>query len=196
MKIHRLTFILVCLLSPMLAQEQTLFTGRIDHGGFGGPILQLTQIDDQTGVLIGGHGGWIINHVVYVGGGGVGLANEIEVSSAADSLPYLNLGYGGLELGVILASNKLVHFTVSSLIGGGGVNYRGTSWDGDYQAGTIDDAFFVLEPALHLELNVTKNMRVALGGSYRYVSGIDLEGLSDSMISGPSASLTFKFGRF
>jgi hypothetical protein len=187
---------LVLASTPMLAQEQTLITGPVDHGGFGGPMFQLTQIDEQLGVLIGGHGGWIIDHTVYIGGGGFGLVNEIEVNSAPDSTPYLNLGYGGLELGVVLASNRLVHLTVSSLIGGGGVNYRSTSWNGDYDVDSAGDVYFVLEPALHLVLNVTRHFRVALGGSYRYVSGIDLEGLSDNAVTGPSASLTLKFGKF
>jgi len=45
--------------SAVLAQEQVLLSGDLEHGGFGGPTFQLTQFDDQLGVMIGGHGGWI-----------------------------------------------------------------------------------------------------------------------------------------
>jgi hypothetical protein len=49
---------------------------------------------------------------------------------------------------------------------------------------------------VNLMLNVSKNFRIGLGGSYRFVNGVDLVGLDNDDISGPSASLTFKFGKF
>jgi hypothetical protein len=45
-------------------------------------------------------------------------------------------------------------------------------------------------------MNVTHHFRLGVGARYRHVSGVDLEGMSDHDLSGPSASLIFKFGKF
>jgi hypothetical protein len=39
-------------------------------------------------------------------------------------------------------------------------------------------------------------MRVALSGSYRMVSGVELAGMTNSEVAGFSAGATLKFGRF
>ena len=44
------------------AQEKTLLEGGVTHGGYGGPEVRFTQVGDNFGVLVGGKGGWIINH--------------------------------------------------------------------------------------------------------------------------------------
>ncbi len=196
MKIYTPVLAIMLLSSAGLAQEQTLLSGIYDHGGFGGPTFQLTQFDGQTGVMIGGHGGWIINHTVYLGGGGMGLVNDIEIELAPDSLRYLDFGYGGLELGFVLASDRLIHFTFSSLIGGGGVQYRSSYENSNYDFQAEGDPFFMVEPAVHVVLNVTRHFRIGLGGGYRLIRGVDLAGLSDDFLSGPNASLTLNFGRF
>ena len=181
--------------STATAQEQTLISGYISHGGFGGPIFQLTQFDGQAGIMIGGRGGWIIDHAFFLGGGGMALINDIEVYPAPDNMRYLDFGYGGLDLGFILASDRLIHMTVSSLIGGGAVQYRSSS-DYDHDNHTDDDPFLMIQPEVNLEINVTRFFRVAMGGGYRYITGIDLDGISDDMLSGPMASVTLKFGSF
>ena len=182
--------------SAVMAQEQTLLSGDLDHGGFGGPTFQLTQFDDHLGVMVGGHGGWIINHTVYLGGGGMGLVNDIEIDLGPDGLRYLDFGYGGLEFGFVLASERLIHVTLSSLIGGGGVQYRSSYENGNYDFQAEGDPFFMVEPAVHVVLNVTRHFRIGLGGGYRLIRGVDLAGLSDDFLSGPNASLTLNFGRF
>jgi hypothetical protein len=196
--------LLLALNLSMLAQEQTLFEGSIEHGGFGGPAIQFTSINDNLGVLVGGGGGWIVNHTIVIGGFGYGLANEIIGRQVApDSSFLINLGYGGLYLAWIDGSDDLVHFTFNTLVGGGGVDYRRRSWadndndefdDNDPNFRT--DLFFVVEPGINVEMNVGANFRVALGVNYRFISNVDLEGMSNSKLSGPSAGLIFKFGAF
>jgi hypothetical protein len=82
------------------------------------------------------------------------------------------------------------------LIGAGGVNYRDeyySSWeDWNYNS----DEFFVLEPALNVELNITSFFRINAGASYRYISGINYDNLRNEDFSGFSGVLTFKFGSF
>ncbi|MFC1620156.1 hypothetical protein ACFL45_09445 [Candidatus Neomarinimicrobiota bacterium] len=181
---------------PLSAQEQTLISADIDHGGFGGMAYQLTQVDDNMAIMIGGHGGWIINHTVYLGLAGFGMDGEFQLERDLEDQRYLNLGYGGLEVGLVVASNRLLHLTASTLLGGGGANYQQRDRDSDYRENPIVDGFYVIEPALHLVMNVTRHFRVGLGARYRHVSGVDLEGLTDNDLSGLSGSLIFKFGKF
>jgi hypothetical protein len=181
---------------PLSAQEQTLISADIDHGGFGGMAYQLTQVNENMAIMIGGHGGWIINHTVYLGLAGFGMDGEFQIERDLEDQRYLNLGYGGFEVGLVVASNRLLHLTASTLLGGGGANYQQRDWDGDYRDNSIVDGFYVIEPALHLVMNVTRHFRVGLGARYRHVSGVDLEGLTDNDLSGTSASLIFKFGKF
>ncbi len=173
-----------------MAQEQTLISGKIESGGFGGPVLKVTEFRDQVGLMVGGRGGWIINHVLAIGGGGYGLTTNID---APVSGLYMDVDYGGGILEYIVLSDKAIHASVSALIGAGTVDYR-------EQSGPVhpysDDEFFVVEPCVELMLNVATFFRIGAGVSYRYVNGIDWEGLSDSDISGLSATVTFKFGKF
>ena len=51
-------------------------------------------------------------------------------------------------------------------------------------------------PTVRAMLNVTSFFRIGIGGGYRLVSGVDLDDLKDSEISGPSAEIVLKFGKF
>ena len=179
---------------------ETLFDGPVDHGGFGGPALKFTQINDELGVLIGGRGGWIINHSFMIGGGVYGLANDIEPPITQPDHFYrydrIDMGYGGLEMEYFFRPSKLVHGSAILLIGGGGVDY-GFSHQDDWEWDKSDeDGFFVLEPGMNATLNMTKRFRISAGLSYRLVDGVDLVGLDDGDLSGLSGVLTLKFGTF
>lgn len=190
-----LVLILILAVTPLMAQEQTLLSGDIKSGGFGGPVIKFTQLNDEFGLMVGGRGGWIINRVFVIGGGGYGLTNDIEVKNInSDSAQCLDLGYGGLELEYIAASNKVIHFSVQSLFGAGGVNYRDQE---SRQVNSPDgDAFWIIEPGLNLMLNVTTFFRIGFGASYRIIADVDLDDLNNADLSGLSAVLTFKFGEF
>ncbi len=182
----------------MLAQEETLLgDGKISQGGFGGPVVKFTHIHNTLGVLVGGHGGWIVNHTFVIGGGGYGLVNNIrtvKVISGEEQL--LTFGYGGLELHYINQSNNLVHYTVSILLGGGGVGYRSALNDYEWDWDRESNAFFVFEPGVRVMLNVTNFFRIGAGASYRVISGVDMDNFKNNDFSGPSTELVFKFGKF
>lgn len=187
MKNLNLSLLLVAVLAvPALAQEKTLIGDLkdVEHGGFGGPVVRFTQIGGEFGVLSGGRGGWIVDHKYGLGGGGFGLANNIKAIPADEKL---EMGYGGLILEYVFASDALVHLTGELLIGAGGLTT---------QFGADDDAFFVAEPGANLMLNVTKFFRFGVGVSYRYIQGADFGGLDSGDLTGLAWGLTFKFGAF
>ncbi|HEY9167729.1 MAG TPA: hypothetical protein VIS48_16365 [Candidatus Kryptonia bacterium] len=201
-----ISFIVVSFFISMsaCAQEQTLISGPIESGGYGGPAVRFSTIDNHFAVMVGGYGGWLINHTFLLGGGGYGLVNSISAPQAA-TLYYsagqdfrFNFGYGGLFLEYIGAPDNLFHFSISTLIGAGGVgygywnNYSNSLWG----ISSPTSAFFVLEPGAGVELNITPFFRLNAGGSYRLVRGSDLVGITDSELSDLSIYLTFKFGKF
>ncbi len=191
-------WLFLCLMgtSTLAAQnDETLISGKIESGGFGALVWKLTEINGETAIMGGGRGGWIINHTFVVGAGGYGLVNNIKpqgISSEKDLL--LEMGYGGLEFEYIANSKKLIHYSIYTLIGGGNVRYR--ERDRSFEEAYVSDGFFVAEPGVSFELNVTKPFRVCLGTSYRYINGVNLEGTSNSELQGLSANLTLKFGKF
>lgn len=184
---------------PALGQAETLIRGEVAHGGFGGLVLKLTEMDGEMALLMGGRGGWIINlsdgHAVVLGGGGYGLVSDVRAEglrSARGRPLYLNLGYGGFSFEYVNRTNRLLHVSAELLIGAGGTNYRDRNYDEFDNA----EAFFVLEPGVNGMLNVTPYFRMGAGVSYRLIQGTDLEAFSDTDLSGFSGVLTFKFGRF
>ena len=197
MKRLLLFLLLFAVAQSAFGQEKTLLRGKIDHGGFGGPVVKFTQIDDQFGVLVGGRAGWIIDHSIVLGFGGYGLSNEVKGENTFAGFDQnLNFGYGGFEMEYIVKSDDLVHLTFYTLIGAGAVNYRLDAEVTDINWDPEADPFFALEPAVNFEINLTTFFRLNIGAGYRYISGVNDYGLTDSDLSGLSGNLTFKFGSF
>jgi hypothetical protein len=150
--------------------------------------------------MSGGRGGLIINRRLVIGGGGYALARDnIRTGYTFDNgdTPTLEFGYGGLEFEYIIRPSRLVHATFYTLIGGGRASYTSEqSQGGAVLRQRLDSDLFVVEPALNLELNVTRWFRTGIGGGYRFVDGSDLPGLNDAALSGGVGTITFKFGSF
>ncbi len=195
MKKTVIIFVACVMVTPVLAQEETLISGQLEYGGYGGPVVKFTTINDDWEVMVGGRGGWIINHSFVLGGGGYGLVTDVEalhIDSSGDVV--LELGYGGGMREYVGKPNELIHYSVSLLIGGGGVNYIREITDTRLYSDA--DAFFVLEPEVNFMLNITTHFRAGFGAGYRLIGGVDLAGLSDSDIGGLSINMVFKFGDY
>jgi hypothetical protein len=196
MKTACVVLLLCVAMLSAFAQEETLINGSIENGGFGGPVLKIGNFNGEAAVLVGGRGGWIINHSFIIGGGGYGLVNNVKAKVPGPyGERYLNFGYGGLELEYVSQSDRLIHFSFQTLIGTGGLSWR----DEVVHAGTSDsntDTFFIVEPGVNATLNVAAFFRISGGVSYRFISGVQSPASSSSDLSGPSGVLTFHFGTF
>lgn len=216
MKKYFCVIFLILLLGECFAQQdssttqvETLLSGKIESGGYGGPLIKVGQIMDETGFFVGGQGGWIINHQFVLGGKGYVLVNPAEI----EGLQNIHVGFacGGVLIKYISNSDKLVHVTFESMIGLGGVYNDVTDYSRDHDP--IDytgDAGFVLEPGINIELNVTDYFRISTGVAYLFVNGIeydpgapyqdvigtDYSHISDSDLRGISVQLTLEFGVF
>lgn len=110
------------------------------------------------------------------------------------------MGYGGLYLDYITSFNSPVQISFPTVIGGGGIillekkepNSAGITDERMVEGGV----FFTLEPAVNLELNVIKTIRVGFGIGYRFIFKSELERFSDKDLSAPSVNFNIKFGIF
>jgi len=199
-------------------EYKTIFGKGIESGGFGAPEFKVSQVNNKTSLLFGGKGGWIINHKFVIGGAGYGMTSkntfdytedleDLDGNMVFDSTRTLNLsmGYGGVYLEFIMLPKKLFHLTFPLLIGSGGSDISAKTY---YDANTVDPedwtqyeqiestGFFILEPGVNVQLNMTKFMRLDLGVSYRFITGTDLQRLSNNDLSDFSFNLALKFGKF
>ena len=204
---------------PLFAQKntndeeiQTIFgDGEFTSGGYGSPEIKYTQFLDENALMVGGRGGWIINHTFSIGGAGYGLvtSHPVYYDSNYNEQNYLRVGWGGVFLQYTNSSNKLVHFTVNSLIGAGFSACMPSFNQMDNNRGNMNSdfggsGFFIFEPGIGVELNVLKFFRVELGGSYRIIAGLDMPVNPDTNIpyvvksdmGNWSVNLAFKFGEF
>jgi len=193
------------------AHMETLFTNKksgnkkVSVGGYGAVVGKLTPMNDKLGVLTGIEGGVLLNHKIMLGAAGYGLANNIAAPHPTipnERKEYLQFWYTGLMGEYIFNSGKLVHWSAGALLGGGGVGRREGKWhdrwDDDNEGdGWYDGSgFFVAEPFVGVEVNLTSFLRVSAGGSYRFVQGSNTPGISDSDLSGPAFKFAIKAGKF
>lgn len=191
--------------TPQRTEEKemkTLFGSDVSHGGYGAITFGFSQINDEDAWLVGGRGAWIINHSFALGIAGYGFANDIYLDEVIDGNDNLSLvgGYGGLLFEPIFFSREAVHFTVPILVGAGGISEAPEYyWQQDHywDDRVLDtDAYFVIEPGLEVEVNLTRFMRFGAGAAYRYTSEIDLPHTDADVLDGFSGYFSLKFGKF
>ncbi len=212
-------FLTLTVLSPAVLPAQdkapdikTLFGNdhTIEHGGWGAPSTNYTRIMGQDALLVGVRGGWLIDHRVTLGIAGHGLVtdvpnkayDEIRIAGGHDLRKgsQLRMGYGGLLIEPIIAHRSAVHVTLPIIIGAGGCvyeTYEPLAEEYDPLTDDQDDqAFFVVEPGIELEMNLIKLVRLGIGASYRYTTDITLPGTPTDALRGFNTGVTIKIGSF
>lgn len=178
---------------PPEPEAATLGGSRVSHGGYGAPEVKLTSIAGTAGLLVGGQGGWVINHVFVLGGAGYGLATDVPspdvLQTPGASRAFLSYGYGGPRLTFIPGARRPVHLVAAVLVGGGHVSSKS-------EGRSTGGGFFVVEPELGVEVNVARHLRIALGASYRIAGATSIVGLDTGALSGPTGLLAVKIGDF
>lgn len=191
-----LTLLLFLIASNASAQVNTLLHGDLEHGGYGGSVLKVGQINGETKYFVGGQGGWIINKTFVLGGGGYGLVSDQDVLLGnAGGSDQINMGYGGFLFEYLIRSDQLLHFTITTLTGAGGIDNNVYDDSFNFQGGS-SDKFFVFEGGVNAMLNITEFLRIGAGVTYRTFSGIEKFGYTDSDFDGVTGMLTVKFGKF
>lgn len=189
--------------SWVFSQEIETFTSNPDKqsttiGGFGGPILQVSQINMDWGLVFGGKGGVIINRKWAFGGIGKGLTKSLnflgdDLNDNKNASLDLNFRAGGLFLEYLINLEKPIHFSIPINLMAGEVYIEdATLVDSEIEASGI----FMIEPGINVEFNISKFFIAGINLSYRQVLGSSLINLSNQDISGANIGLIFKFGSF
>jgi hypothetical protein len=184
---------------------KTLFDGSSHSGSYFAFNFKGHNYFDEDVLIFGVKTVGVINRSLGIGFEGNIMLRSIEISDI--DLKYLPeggsmrplIGFGGLLLEYILFSNQPVHVTFPILIGAGWAAYV-RDWNEkveDNEKELLDDAvFFLIEPGINLEFNLTRNTRFGLGASYRSTSNFDLESTGSKSFNGLNLNMMLKFGRF
>lgn len=207
---NKLTLLLILAFGFLMATAQeerecneisTLFSRSHSNGGYGSMSFSFTEIDGKDAFLVGARGSWIIDHSLAIGLGGSGFVNDINYHNWRDNDLNNNLagGYGGLYIEPIIAPRLPVHLSFPILFGVGGIARidEHHQWQSNWMYGDANqDAFLILEPAVELEFNMTRHMRLGALLSYRFTSKVEMDDTDPDILEGASVGLIMKFGKF
>lgn len=168
---------------------QTLFkqNGKTSVSGFGGLIMEFSNVDEQFAFSMGAQGAALFNQSFFIGLYGQGVVNmpnytypqpplEIELDQS------ILFFHGGFYTGFVFYPNKPIHFGLSSKFGWGGISLYDNYYDNNYYYPPRGyypyqeyhvDMVFVVTPQIEAEFNITNWFKFNMGLGYRFVSGVD-----------------------
>jgi hypothetical protein len=186
-----LIFIISLSLIPPLTPAQTC-----DNGAFGAPVLKFTKIAGNTGIIVGGRAGWIINKRFVIGAGYYTLANEVSSDYMVppdNKRLLLDLNYGGLEFEYLILYESTYNLSLSMLFGSGGLNF----YLKDENKKFSNRNLLVWEPNISFEVKINEWLHADAGMSYRMISSYtDVYNISRNDLQGITGILTLKLGGY
>jgi hypothetical protein len=191
------SFFLLMIAIPVLAAGNTLL-GDTSGTYVGGFDILSSQVFGNPGFLIGGFTGKYLNDSLLFGAEGYLLINPIKAPRAI-AQPYvnkrLNLGffYTGAKVEYNLSPGNIVHFSGDLLAVLGFIKYVGKDYD--FSVG-LASLCYVIEPGVNVMVNVNDSIQAGVGVSYRWVSGLNIAGLTNQDLSGVSMKLVIRFNEF
>lgn len=186
--------------------------GSMNHsGGFGAVSFRYSDFRDESMVMAGFRGGWIVNRTLGIGFEGHGVIPTSRYEDIDDNRDVVLVGgYGGMFLELIFFSNQVIHVTFPVSAGAGWLGYT-EHWENDFTNPPYspddslfygrnqlidDDTFWYVEPGANLELNVSRNFRMCFGVSKRFTQDFNLVRTNENAFDKPNYYVTLKFGRF
>jgi hypothetical protein len=181
-----------CASAGFAQAQQTLFKRARVTGGFGSLLFENRLGNSKAQTAMGGGGGLAFGDV-FVGGYGVGAVDFDALFDGRD-VDQLEIGHGGLWVGLNIPTRKVLHGYVSGRFGWGAVE---VPFDDPNIRYSDIDRIFVMTPEAGIELNVFSWFRIAGSLGYRYTSGIREGGnLSNKDFSGAFYGINLRFGGF
>ncbi len=163
------------------------------HGVYLGLSAYYGEIEGKSTYLFGGKVAYVANQQFEVGFAGVGFYSDQD-SQGILSSDGIYGGYGGFHLEPIFFGKQKVNLAIPILIGGGVVGYV----DHNFEDFDIEewDAYFVFEPGLSVQYNISRFIQLEAGVKYRFSSNVNLYAGSIKNINGFSGGIGLKFGVF
>jgi hypothetical protein len=179
----------------------TLFKKEKRDGFYWAYATGYSPINNDNGLVFSGRAGWIMDHWFAFGFTGTGFINNFDQLELYDyrqpaqtDLFSLAGGYGGLFIEPIAFPLKAVHVSFPVVLGAGGLTKVHNYVNDDFLEKT--DLFYLVEPGLELEVNVTRWLRFAIYGTWRFTSDIHLENVSAKALENYTAGAIIKVGLF
>ncbi len=195
MYIKKLVLAAILMSTGLAAQEQTLLGRGMNHGVYGSWGVQISQVNGQTAYLSTSQLVWLINHRYSLGLGGYSLIASVDGPLTFDSENrFIGLDVGGVEMGYIFGPDKMIHGAFRVLAGLGQVSYHNSDLDSSWKG--EENLITSISPSVDLMMNVTSFIHLSITASYRLVNGVDLDGLTDADLSGPSIGAVIQIGKF
>ncbi len=168
---------------------------NVDCGFYGSLGVRGARIDNSSAMLLTPSINLLVKpHEDHVFSSGLEL-NYLVTNTTTETSPYrdgMQYGYGGVRIGYTPFYSFIVHPTVSLLVGGGSVKTE----EKDVLHTEIEDEFFLLEPELDVEVNITSFFRISGFVSYRFLMSVDHPTLKSADLDGISGGLKLNFGSF
>ena len=157
---------------------------------------------NETMIMVGVRGGWIINHVLAMGFEGWGIIPSVKLENVYQEDVIVLGGYGGFFLEPIIFSNQIVHVTFPVSGGAGWMGYNLDFTDpnsvGNFGGSYLidEDVYWYVEPGVALEVNVSRHFRMDFGASKRFTQDLELINTPSDAFDEWSYFMTLKFGGF
>ena len=205
----KLVFILISffIVKILFAQSEVkyIFNSKsdIEYDFFLGPECKVGKMIEGYQVYAGMKAAVIFNKKFAFGVAGGGFITETVFEGLNDmgeeALLNTVMAYGGFYFDYIIPTGIPLQISFPTLLGASGVTLFASAHniqdraDEEMVEGGI---FFIFEPAINLELNITSFMRIGLGGGYRLAVKGDMDRLSARDLSDPTFNFNMKFGSF
>ncbi len=161
------------------------------------PTVKIAEIRGVTRGLAGLRAGLILDRSLYVGLAGYGMADP-DTWNWDDWDDYYGydgdhweLGYGGLELGILSGRGGDTQLGLGVLVGGGEIDEYF-----DFDRWHRSDGFFIVEPNADLLFHFNRHVALNLGFGYRFVDGVETPRFTDDDLDGPSFNISLQLGSF
>lgn len=183
-------------------EVRTIFPNNKGIGAYGALSIGYTQMGTNDALIAGARGAISFNRSVAIGLGGYGFMDNLQSHSGTNFRDEMSLagGYGGIFVEPILGSQHAVHLSFPVLFGLGGVALVHTNDRLDFHNNDYveydNDLFFVIEPGVELEFNLTRNIRAAAFITYRITSDVELYQTEEDVLQTVNLGMTLKFGKF
>lgn len=195
---------------PLAAQHQSSTEPPVvADKGFIALTVSPTRLNGSTGLMLGAALYGVVGRHLGVGLMGAGLINNVQgKGSTAATRRNLTLAYCGIYSEFVINPESDIRVAPHMFLGAGGLAYHGPYTEprtGAAKNGGIDidleidretDAFLIAEPGANVAIPLAQNVRLGAGLSYRFMYGVETDGISDGTASGPVLTFMARFGVF
>jgi hypothetical protein len=208
--------------SALMAQDtisiaDTVKKPKIFISGFGGIISETSVLNGSISECIGAGGALSLNHYFYIGGYGLTLTSNHNITDLVIPLEYAydsasqyyyygkkvrtSFSHAGLWVGGVFFPKKRFHLGISSRFGWGTIHLtegenNSYIYSTNYRLEYSTDKVFVITPQIELDVAITSWLKCNVGFGYRYVSGIDYDRYKEFEFSAPQLTIGLFFGGF